>query len=68
MRKLKFRSSRKARDVAFPLNHADAMVRAVRANGPPIWYVVYDAGHESPRRPRRLNLRVVLFVQKFLLN
>jgi len=59
-----------AKDTRVPLNQAEAMVRAVRANGTPVWYVVYDAGHEElPGATNDFNQYAwVLFVQKFLLN
>ena len=59
-----------AKDARVPLNQADAMVRAVRANGTPVWYVVYDAGHEEfTQTTNDFNQYAwVLFVQKFLLN
>ena len=33
-----------AKDTRVPPDQAEAMVKAVRANGTPVWYVVYDAG------------------------
>ena len=59
-----------AKDTRVPLNQAEAMVRAVRANGTPVWYVVYDAGHEEfTQTTNDFNQYAwVLFVQKFLLN
>jgi dipeptidyl aminopeptidase/acylaminoacyl peptidase len=59
-----------AKDVRVPLNQADAMVRAVRANGTPVWYVVYDSGHEEfTQITNDFNQYAwVLFVQTFLLN
>ncbi len=36
-----------AKDTRVPPDQAEAMVRAVRANGTPVWYAVYDAGHEE---------------------
>jgi hypothetical protein len=46
------------------------MVKAVRANGTPVWYVVYDLGHEEfTQATNDFNQYAwVLFVQKFLLN
>jgi hypothetical protein len=46
------------------------MVKAVRANGTTVWYVVYDAGHEElPGTSNDFNQYAwVLFAQKFLLN
>jgi dipeptidyl aminopeptidase/acylaminoacyl peptidase len=59
-----------AKDTRVPLNQAEAMVNAVRANGTPVWYVVYDLGHEEmPANAIDFNQYAwVLFVQKFLLN
>jgi dipeptidyl aminopeptidase/acylaminoacyl peptidase len=59
-----------AKDTRVPPDQAEAMVRAVRANGTPVWYVVYDAGHEElPTNSIDFNQYAwVLFVQKFLLN
>ena len=36
-----------AKDTRVPLNQSEEMVGAVRANGTPVWYVIYDAGHEE---------------------
>ena len=59
-----------AKDTRVPLNQAEAMVRAVRANGTPVWYVVYDLGHEEfTQQTNDFNQYAwVLFVQKFLLD
>jgi dipeptidyl aminopeptidase/acylaminoacyl peptidase len=59
-----------AKDTRVPLNQAEAMVRAVRANGTPVWYVVYDSGHEEfTQATNDFNQYAwVLFVQKFLLD
>jgi dipeptidyl aminopeptidase/acylaminoacyl peptidase len=59
-----------AKDTRVPPDQAEAMVRAVRANGTPVWYVVYDLGHEEmPANAIDFNQYAwVLFVQKFLLN
>jgi dipeptidyl aminopeptidase/acylaminoacyl peptidase len=59
-----------AKDTRVPLDQAEAMVKAVRANGTPVWYVVYDAGHEElPTNAIDFNQYAwVLFVQKYLLN
>jgi dipeptidyl aminopeptidase/acylaminoacyl peptidase len=59
-----------AKDTRVPPDQAEAMVRAVRANGTPVWYVVYDSGHEEmPTNAIDFNQYAwVLFVQKFLLN
>ena len=55
-----------AKDTRVPPDQAEAMVRAVRANGTPVWYVVYDAGHEElPTNAIDFNQYAwVLFVQK----
>ena len=59
-----------ARDTRVPPAQAEAMVKAVRANGTPVWYVVYDAGHEEfTQATNDFNQYAwVLFVQKYLLN
>ena len=59
-----------AKDTRVPPDQAEEMVRAVRANGTPVWYVVYDAGHEElPTNAIDFNQYAwVLFVQKYLLN
>jgi dipeptidyl aminopeptidase/acylaminoacyl peptidase len=59
-----------AKDTRVPLQQAEAMVKAVRANGTPVWYVVYDAGHEEfTQATNDFNQYAwVLFVQKYLLN
>ena len=59
-----------AKDTRVPLNQSEAMVRAVRANGTPVWYVIYDAGHEEfTQATNDFNQYAwVLFVQKFLLD
>jgi dipeptidyl aminopeptidase/acylaminoacyl peptidase len=60
-----------ARDTRVPLSQAEAMVAAVRANGTPLWYVVYqDAGHEEfTRATNDYNIYAwVMFVRTFLVN
>jgi dipeptidyl aminopeptidase/acylaminoacyl peptidase len=59
-----------AKDTRVPPDQAEAMVKAVRANGTPVWYVVYEGGHEElPATSNDFNIYAwVLFVQKFLLN
>ena len=59
-----------AKDTRVPLNQAEAMVKAVRANGTPVWYVVYDSGHEEfTQQTNDFNQYAwVLFVQKYLLD
>jgi dipeptidyl aminopeptidase/acylaminoacyl peptidase len=59
-----------AKDTRVPPDQAEEMVKAVRANGTPVWYVVYDSGHEEfTQATNDFNQYAwVLFVQKFLLN
>jgi dipeptidyl aminopeptidase/acylaminoacyl peptidase len=59
-----------SRDTRVPPAQAEEMVKAVRANGTPVWYIVYDAGHEElTQATNDFNQYAwVLFVQKFLLN
>jgi dipeptidyl aminopeptidase/acylaminoacyl peptidase len=59
-----------AKDTRVPPDQAESMVKAVRANGTTVWYVVYDAGHEElPGTSNDFNQYAwVLFAQKFLLN
>jgi dipeptidyl aminopeptidase/acylaminoacyl peptidase len=59
-----------AKDTRVPLNQAEDMVKAVRANGTPVWYAVYDVGHEefTPATNDFNQYAWVLFVQKYLLN
>jgi len=59
-----------AKDTRVPPDQSERMVRAVRANGTPVWYVVYDSGHEEfTQATNDFNQYAwVLFVQKFLLN
>jgi dipeptidyl aminopeptidase/acylaminoacyl peptidase len=59
-----------AKDTRVPMNQSEAMVRAVRANGTPVWYVIYDSGHEEfTQVTNDFNLYAwVLFVQKYLLD
>ena len=58
------------KDTRVPPDQAETMVRAVRANGTPVWYVVYDSGHEEfTQATNDFNQYAwVLFVQTFLLN
>jgi hypothetical protein len=46
------------------------MVKAVRKNGTPVWYVVYDAGHEelSITANDYTIYAWTVFIQKYLLN
>jgi dipeptidyl aminopeptidase/acylaminoacyl peptidase len=59
-----------AKDTRVPPNQADAMVKAVRANGTPVWYLLYDGGHEELSGPTN-DFSIyswALFMQKYLLN
>jgi dipeptidyl aminopeptidase/acylaminoacyl peptidase len=58
-----------ARDTRVPLDQAEAMVKAVRANGTPVWYAVYDMGHEEwTQTAVDYNTYAwVLFVQQYLI-
>lgn len=58
------------KDNLVPPGQAEAMVKAVRANGTPLWYVVFeDAGHEQlTATTNNINLYTwVLFIEEFLL-
>ena len=60
-----------AKDTRVPIGQAEAMVKAVKANGGPVWFVVYeDAGHEELTRVTNdYNIYAwVMFVRQFLLN
>ena len=60
-----------ARDTRVPLAQADMMAKAVRQNGTPVWYAVYqDAGHLtlSPANNDYNQYSWTMFVQKYLLN
>jgi dipeptidyl aminopeptidase/acylaminoacyl peptidase len=59
-----------AKDTRVPIGQAEAIVKAVRANGTPVWYAVYDMGHEEwTQATNDYNIYAwVLFVQQFLLN
>jgi len=59
-----------AKDTRVPPDQSEAMVKAVRANGTPVWYVVYDGGHEefSVTTNDFNQYAWVLFVQKYLVN
>jgi dipeptidyl aminopeptidase/acylaminoacyl peptidase len=59
------------KDNLVPLSQAEQMVKAVRANGIPLWYVVFEeAGHEQlPGQANNFNLYTwILFAQEFLVN
>jgi dipeptidyl aminopeptidase/acylaminoacyl peptidase len=59
-----------AKDTRVPRDQADAMVKAVRANGTPVWYLIYDGGHEELSNPTNdfTIYTWALFFQKYLLN
>jgi dipeptidyl aminopeptidase/acylaminoacyl peptidase len=59
-----------AKDTRVPPDQAEAMVKAVRKNGTPVWYVVYDAGHEelSITANDYTIYAWTVFIQKYLLN
>ena len=60
------------KDQRVPIGQAEEMYRAARANGAPVWLVVYDdAGHlDFPSTVPNSNFNFytwILFVQKYLL-
>ena len=60
-----------ARDTRVPLAQADMLAKALRQNGTPLWYAVYqDAGHLtlSPANNDYNQYSWTMFVQKYLLN
>jgi dipeptidyl aminopeptidase/acylaminoacyl peptidase len=60
-----------ARDTRVPIGQSEALVRAIRENTTPLWYVVYtDAGHlQFTRATNDFNTYAwVLFVQRYLLD
>jgi dipeptidyl aminopeptidase/acylaminoacyl peptidase len=60
-----------AKDTRVPISQAEALVKALKANGTPVWYVRFeDAGHQE-LTPATNNFSIytwVLFVEKYLLN
>jgi dipeptidyl aminopeptidase/acylaminoacyl peptidase len=59
------------KDNLVPLAQAEQMVKAVRANDTPLWYVVFEeAGHEQlPGQANNFNLYTwILFAKQFLVN
>jgi dipeptidyl aminopeptidase/acylaminoacyl peptidase len=60
-----------AKDTRVPISQAESIVKALKANGTPVWYVRFeDAGHEE-LTPATNNFSIytwVLFVQKYLLS
>lgn len=60
-----------ARDTRIPQAQSDMMAKAVKANGTPVWYVIYkDEGHLtlSPPNNNFNQYTWTLFVQQYLLN
>jgi dipeptidyl aminopeptidase/acylaminoacyl peptidase len=60
-----------ARDTRVPLAQADMMAKAVKANGTPLWYVVYeDAGHLTLNQANNdfNQYSWTLFIQRYLLD
>ena len=60
-----------ARDTRVPISQAEALVKAVKANGTPVWYVRFEeAGHQQLTVPTNdFSIYTwVMFVQKYLLN
>ena len=60
-----------AKDTRVPISQAESIVKALKANGTPVWYVRFeDAGHEE-LTPATNNFSIytwVLFVQQYLLS
>ena len=60
-----------AKDTRVPVSQAETLVKALKANGAPVWYVRFeDAGHEQ-LTPATNDFSIytwVMFVQKYLLN
>jgi dipeptidyl aminopeptidase/acylaminoacyl peptidase len=60
-----------ARDTRVPIAQAEALVKALKANGTPVWYVRFeDAGHQQLTVPTNdFSIYTwVMFVQKYLVN
>jgi dipeptidyl aminopeptidase/acylaminoacyl peptidase len=60
-----------ARDTRVPIAQAEALVKALKANGTPVWYVRFEeAGHQQLTVPTNdFSIYTwVMFVQKYLLN
>jgi dipeptidyl aminopeptidase/acylaminoacyl peptidase len=60
-----------ARDTRVPVAQAEMMAKAVKQNGTPLWYVVYeDAGHLTLSPPNNdfNQYSWTLFVQRYLLD
>ena len=59
-----------AKDTRVPVTQAEALVKALKANGTPVWYVRFeDAGHQQLTVPTNdFSIYTwVMFVRKFLL-
>jgi dipeptidyl aminopeptidase/acylaminoacyl peptidase len=60
-----------AKDTRVPIAQADALVKALKANGTPVWYVRFEeAGHQQLTVPTNdFSIYTwVMFVQKYILN
>jgi dipeptidyl aminopeptidase/acylaminoacyl peptidase len=60
-----------AKDTRVPISQAEALVKALKANGTPVWYVRFeDAGHQQLTVPTSdFSIYTwIMFVQKYLLN
>jgi dipeptidyl aminopeptidase/acylaminoacyl peptidase len=60
-----------AKDARIPIEQAQRMARAVKANGTPLWYVVYDELGHQPLPPTLNDFNQyswTMFVQQYLLN
>ena len=60
-----------AKDTRVPISQAEALVKALKAKGTPVWYVRFeDAGHQQLTVPTNdFSIYTwVMFVEKFLLN
>jgi dipeptidyl aminopeptidase/acylaminoacyl peptidase len=62
--------SQGSKDTRVPRDQADTMVKAVRANGTPVWYLIYDSGHEELTNATNdfTIYTWALFIQTYLLN
>ena len=60
-----------AQDTRIPIEQAHRMAQAVKANGTPLWYVVYEELGHQPLPPTLNDFNQyswTLFIQKYLLN
>jgi dipeptidyl aminopeptidase/acylaminoacyl peptidase len=60
-----------ARDIRVPISQAEALVKALKANGTPVWYVRFeDAGHQQLTVPTNdFSIYTwVMFVRQYLIN